>query len=55
VTHARGFNTGEPSIAAVCGTMDSDGCIFATRISVQAHRVEVIQARHLTAGSRMDR
>jgi hypothetical protein len=46
LTHARGSDSAEPSIAAVCGSMDTNGWRFAARISVQAYGLEIIQVLH---------
>ena len=43
VTHPTGFNTAEPSIAAVVGSMDPQCGRFATRVCPQGNHLEIIQ------------
>jgi len=47
VTHPRGFNVTEPSVAAVVASMDGNTARYAARVRLQGHRVEIIQARAL--------
>lgn len=49
VTHPAGFNKAEPSIAAVVGSMDQWCGRFATKVSLQGHRLEIIQASAASA------
>ena len=44
VTHPRGFNVSEPSVAAVVASMDGHTARYAARVRLQGHRVEIIQA-----------
>ena len=48
VTHLKTFSESEPSIVAVCGSIDVTGCRFASCTSMQGHRMEIIQASLLT-------
>ena len=45
MTHPRGFNVTEPSVAAVVASVDKATAKYAARIRLQGHRVEIIQAR----------
>ncbi len=45
MTHPRGFNVTEPSVAAVVASMDAHTARYAARVRLQGHRVEIIQAR----------
>lgn len=41
--YGGGHNKAEPSIAAVVGSLDKECARYATRVSPQGHRLEVIQ------------
>ena len=45
MTHPRGFDVTEPSVAAVVGSLDANTARYAARVRLQGHRVEIIQAR----------
>ena len=52
MTHPRGFNVTEPSVAAGVASMDANTARYAARVRLQGHRVEIIQARAYATGSR---
>ena len=45
VTHSRSFDTSEPSVAAVVGSINPSCTRYAAQIKLQGHRVEMVQVR----------
>ena len=43
VTHMRSSQESEPSIAAVCGSLDENATRFASCTRLQSHGMEIIQ------------
>ena len=43
VTHSRGFDSAEPSVAAVVGSLNRYATRYSCRIKIQGHRQEMIQ------------
>ena len=51
VTHSRSFDTSEPSVAAVVGSINPSCTRYAAQIKLQGHRVEMVQVRRSLAMS----
>ena len=45
MTHPLGFSHSEPSVAALVGSLDKECSQFASRVWLQGHRIEMLQAR----------
>lgn len=54
VTHSRSFDSTEPSVAAVVGSLNRFATRYSCRVKIQGHRQEMIQVRSLLGISNAD-
>ena len=48
VSHSESFSEKEPSVAAVCGSLDQSVTRFTTHVRLQLHRMEIIEVSELS-------
>ena len=47
VTHSRSFDSSEPSVAAVVGSLNRSATRYSCRVKIQGYRQEMIQVSHI--------